>query len=97
VEEKVLTQYPDPGKSGINISKQKYDVIREAILESIRVHGEVTFTELMQVVQKSLEDKFEGSILWYVTTVKLDLGARGLIERVPGSRPQQLRLVGGSD
>ena len=37
----------------------------------------------------------EGSISWYVTTVKLDLEARGLIERVPRSRPQRLRMAEG--
>jgi hypothetical protein len=35
----------------------------------------------------------EGSISWYVTTVKLDLEARGLIARVPGSHPQRLRMA----
>ena len=97
MEEKVLTQHPESGKSGVNISKQKYDVIRETILESIGTHEDITFTDLTQDVQKRLEGKFEGSIPWYVTTVKLDLEARGLIERVPGSRPQQLRMVGRSD
>ena len=97
LEEKILTQHPEPGKSGVNINKQKYDVILEAILESIRTHGEITFADLTEDVQKGLEGKFEGSIPWYVTTVKLDLEARGLIERVPGSGPQQLRLVEGSD
>jgi hypothetical protein len=40
------------------------------------------------------EDKilFEGSIPWYVTTVKLDLEARGVIERVPGPGEQKLTL-----
>lgn len=32
-----------------------------------------------------------GSVSWYTTTVKLDLEARGELERVPGSRPQRLR------
>ena len=97
MEEKILTQHPESGKSGVNISKQKYDLIREAILESVRAHGAITFTDLTQDVEKRLAGKFESSISWYVTTVKLDLEARGLIERVPGSRPQQLRLVGRGD
>jgi hypothetical protein len=31
------------------------------------------------------------SVMWYVTTVALDLEARGEIERVPGSKPQRPR------
>jgi len=38
-----------------------------------------------------------GSISSYTTTDKLDLEARGLIERIPGSRPQVLRLVRRND
>ena len=41
MEEKILTQHPESGKSGVNISRQKYDVMREAILDSIGAHGEV--------------------------------------------------------
>jgi len=36
---------------------------------------------------------FEGSVTWYVTTVKLDLEARGVVKRVPHSRPQLVKLV----
>ena len=97
MEEKILTQHPESGKSGVNISKQKYDLIREALLESVHAPGAITFTDLTQDVEKRLAGEFESSIPWYVTTVKLDLEARGLIVRVPGSRPQQLRLVGRSD
>ena len=94
MEEKIMTRHPDPGKSGVNISKQKYDVVRAAIVHAISARGEITFKELTQDVQARLEGTFDGSISWYVTTVKLDLEARGLIERVPKSRPQRLRLVG---
>ena len=96
MEDKILTRHPDLGKSGVNISRQKYDLMREAVLESIRAHGEITFKGLTEDVKQRLVGRFEGSIPWYVTTVKLDLEARGEIERVPKSRPQQLRLAGYS-
>lgn len=31
---------------------------------------------------------------WYVTTVKLDLEARGMVARVPHTRPQRVVLTG---
>ena len=35
--------------------------------------------------------EFRGSIGWYTTIVKLDLEARGLIDRIPDKKPQHLR------
>ena len=93
--ERIMTLHPEPGKSGVNVSRKKYDAIRAAILESIRDHGGITFKDLTQDVRGKLESSFEGSISWYVTTVKLDLEARGLIERVPRSRPQRPRMAEG--
>ncbi len=39
-----------------------------------------------------MQDSFDGSVMWYYTTVKLDLEARGEIRRVPGSRPQLIEV-----
>ncbi|UCG82698.1 MAG: hypothetical protein JSW38_11000 [Dehalococcoidia bacterium] len=40
-----------------------------------------------------MKGKFEGSIPWYFESVKLDLEARKVIERVPGKKPQHVRLM----
>lgn len=93
--EKILTLHP-LGKQGVNIDKVKYDAMRSAILEALDEQPALTFTGLNAVVGKKLEGNFDGSIGWYYTTVKLDLEARGVIERVPGSRPQRLRLAKSS-
>ena len=92
--DRIMTLHPQ-GKSGVNIDKKKYDVMRQAILDSVRSHGEITFKDLMEDVHRRLEGEFDGSINWYVTTVKLDLEARGTIERIPRSSPQRLRMAGG--
>jgi hypothetical protein len=92
MSERFLTLHPDPGKQGTNIDRDKYDLIRQAILESVRERGEITFQELTRAVRARVQDRFEGSVTWYVTTVKLDLEARGLLQRVPGSRPQRIHL-----
>lgn len=91
MDEKILTRHPDPGKQGVSISKAKYDVIRGTILDLLQTNGEMTFAELSNAANERLDGKFDGSISWYVTTVKLDLEAREVIQRVPKSKPQRLR------
>jgi len=91
--EKIQTLHPDPEKQGVNINKAKYEAVRFAILENLQSKGEMAFQGLMNAVHEELADNFDGSIGWYYTTVKLDLEARGEIERVPGSKPQMIRLV----
>ena len=53
----------------------------------------IPFKELPAAVRGRIDPMlFAGaSIGWYATTVKLDLEARGLIERVPEAKPQRLR------
>lgn len=93
MDDRIKTLHPE-GKSGVSISKEKYRQVSEAILEVVGEEGEHTFKELVPAVKRTLQDGFEGSISWYVTTVKLDLEARGLLERIPKSRPQRIRLRG---
>ena len=92
-EEKILTLHPEEGKQGVNISRAKYEMIRQAILKAIRSQGSISYKGLVSLIDYNLRNRFEGSIPWYVTTVKLDLEARGEIERAPGSGEQHLRLT----
>jgi hypothetical protein len=80
-------------KQGVNISKEKYEVIHRAIISALSQNGEMPFMKLARAVEKELQGKFDGSVTWYVTTVKLDMEARGEIWRVPHSRPQVVKLV----
>ena len=89
VEEKILTKHP-LNKSGKNISKQKYETLKRAILSSLQKR-ELTHTELFNHLKKRLTSKFPGNISWYGETVKLDLEARKIIERT-SSKPQKYRL-----
>jgi hypothetical protein len=94
MEDKILTRHPEKGKQGVRISKAKYDQIEEAITSTMQAGGELTFNQLTETVEKKLKGKFDGSVAWYVTTVKLDLEARGVIKRVSQAGPQRLRLAG---
>ena len=88
-EQLILTRHP-LGKRGRNISRQKYDSMRKAILSALR-GKELTHTELFGRLKKNLKGKFTGNVGWYAETVKLDLEARRIIERTT-SRPQMYRL-----
>ena len=92
MSEKILTLHP-AGKQGVNIDRRKYDTVRQAIEETLRVQPGTTFSELTGAVNRRIGDSFDGSVAWYVVSVKLDLEARGVLERVDGRSPQRLRLV----
>lgn len=92
--ERIQTLYPE-GKEGVNIVRDKYETMRTAIHNALSTHGELTFTELREQVEAALAGNFEGSVAWYLTTVKLDLEARDEIKRVPDSSPQRLVVVNG--
>ena len=89
--EKIHCLHPDSSKKGVNIDSDKYHFVKKAILDSIIDNGELKFMDLPSAVKKRLPS-FNGSINWYVGVVKLDLEARGLIERDAKASPQILSL-----
>ena len=90
-DDKILTLHPQ-GKKGVNISRKKYDTIKNYLLQKIEKHGEITYSELNDMAVKDLSKTFEGSVPWYVVSVKLDLEARNIIERIPKTSPHQVRM-----
>ena len=92
MKDTIRTLHPDK-KQGVNISKEKYEIIRKAILSTLRTQKEISFRNLSRAVEKEVNGTFDGSVMWYVTTVKLDLEARGEVKRVPHSRPQLVKLA----
>ena len=92
MKEKIRTLHPQK-KQGVKISREKYEIIRKAILCVLQSEKEISFMNLSRAVEKEVNGTFDGSVMWYVTTVKLDMEARGEIKRVLNSRPQLVRLV----
>ena len=92
MKETIRTLHPEK-KQGVNISKEKYEIIRKAIFSTLKKNKEMPFMKLARAVEKEVRGTFEGSVTWYVTTVKLDMEARGEVKRVPNSRPQLVKLV----
>ena len=92
-EERVKVLHPDPNRKGTRISRVMYEAVREAILGAVP-NGEpgLPFKDLTGEVEKCVPKHLfqSASVSWYTVTVKLDLEARGLVKRLPGSRPQRL-------
>lgn len=96
-DERITCHTPTPGKKPTRIHKWKYDLLRGIIRDilSDSVDG-VEFRALPNLIDARLctEQRSNlGSVSWYTTTVKLDMEVKGDIERVPGVKPQRLRLV----
>ena len=88
-QEQVLTKHP-LGKSNKPVDKRDYETFKAAILTALR-RKELTHTELLNEMTRSMKGKFSGNVGWHVMVVKLDLEARHLIERT-SLRPQKYRL-----
>lgn len=90
-EEKILTLHP-AGKNGVQISLKKYELIKSSIINTIKYHQEISFEVLTDQAIATLQHNFDGKVIWYIVTVKLDLEARKIIEKVARSSPQKLRM-----
>lgn len=90
-EERILTLHPK-GKKGVNILKRRYDLIRTFIIETIQQKGQISYEALSDLAVEQLSSTFDGKVLWYIVSVKLDLEARSIIERVPKTSPHELRM-----
>ncbi len=94
-EDKIQLQHPQPGKAAPRIARAKYDLVRAAILDALEPRADgLTYSELVEAVreripQAQLEEL--GSLEWYTVSVKLDLEARGEIERVPTPKGRRVR------
>jgi hypothetical protein len=91
-EDKVLTLHPQ-GKQGRRIDLDRYEMLRNSIKSRLEA-ADLTQNELVAAVEDDLRGKFSGSLKWYMETVKLDLEARGEIERYPSRPHDRYRLKG---
>ena len=97
IAKRVVARNPQKGKHSTRIDAERYEVMRKALLKAIPLtRAGVRFMDLFDTITRHLPRAGlpgAGSLSWTLTTVKLDLEARGLIERVPDSVPQRLRRI----
>ncbi len=70
-------KHPDPAKKGTNIDEAKYHQIHDAIIGALLQQPGMSLGEMTLAVKSQLDGVFDGSFEWYITTVKLDMEARG--------------------
>lgn len=86
------------GLDGWTMDLRQYEVLREHVLETIDAlagpDGTVALKDVVQAGQDRLGSHPlfpKGRLRNYVTYTKVDLEARGEVERVKGSSPQRIR------
>jgi len=72
-------------------------MVKAALISVIPVVVEgIPYSELVDLVESKLtQDELDylGSVSWYMVTVKLDLEARNILQRVPHQKPQKARRI----
>jgi hypothetical protein len=95
MKEKIRTLHPDANKKGTYINMKKYEIIKDSITRILRREGKTGFSQLGALIKEDLKGKFDGSVSWYYTTVKLDLEARGVLVIDRSGNPQMISLRDG--
>ena len=83
------------GKKAVSMDQKKYDSLKEPLLRQLRAKGESTHGDIVRAILDDFErneTKFEGSVPWHTEWVKLDLEARKVIRRIPGTSPIKYEL-----
>jgi hypothetical protein len=91
-ENKIMTLHPQ-GKKGVNISFEKYDTVKTFILDKVDEAGEISYKRISDLAVEELQPYFDGKVVWYIVSVKLDLEARNIIERIPKRSPHEIRRI----
>lgn len=89
--DRIMTLHPQ-GKKGVNILRRRYIFIKDFILKTIKSHEEISYKNLNDLAVEELTEIFDGKVSWYIVSVKLDLEARKIIERIPKTSPHRLRI-----
>lgn len=89
------------GLDGWTIRLDQWQLLRTHILETIDALGDEDGTVLLQAVVETAQDRLAthplfpgGRLTNYIRFVKVDLEARGEVDRILGGGPQRIRRSG---
>lgn len=94
MEDKIQLSHP-AGKHAIKIDKQRYQLLKDALIKGLS-GGALTHKELYQAVTNEFKRhniSFEGSVEWYMESVKLDLEAKSIIRRIKEKSKLKFELI----
>lgn len=92
--EKIQLSHP-AGKHAVKMDKGKYEIISDAIIRCLQTRP-LTHKEMAEAVFEDFRNnsiQFEGSVEWYMESVKLDLEAHKIIERIKENSKLKFRLI----
>ena len=94
METKIQLSHP-AGKKAVRMDKSKYDILSKAIFLCLK-NRSLTHAELLEAIIadfKKNKIRFDGSIEWYMESVKLDLEANKLIHRIKDKSQLKFQIV----
>ena len=74
-----------------DIDRAKYKSVHDAIIATLKERGPASIIELFEGVKGHLPADFKGPVQWCTFSVKLDMEARGELERVQVNRIHRVR------
>jgi hypothetical protein len=84
MDQRIQLKHPSD-KKAVSMDKDKYDVLKNALLNHLKTNGESIHSDIIQRITndfKNNKTNFEGSVAWHLEWVMLDLEARKEIKRI---------------
>jgi len=94
MDQRIQLKHPSD-KKAVSMDKNKYDVLKNALLDYLKIKGESIHSEIFQAITEDFKNNktnFEGSVAWHLEWVLLDLEARKEIKRIADKSPVKFVL-----
>lgn len=96
----MLTASPNTGTSNTHVNPERYTAMADALLKVLPTEGEgLTWPEIVEAVAPQVPRELfpeVKTVRWYSICVRLDLEARGLVERLTEKKRLRFRRTGVS-
>lgn len=95
MDEKTQLTHPE-GKKAISMDTAKYSVLKKTLMSLLKKKHSLTHKEIGDAITAEFKQNkiaFEGSLLWHLEWVKLDLEANQIIQRDRTTTPATYHLI----